>query len=113
MSNPTCPAPECGKPPTIAEIQRAVCERFGIRLSDMISASRRRPVCLPRQVAMCLAYNLTANSMPQVARKFGGRDHTTVLHACRIIPKLAAEDEDLAAAIGDVRAALLRLDVAA
>jgi chromosomal replication initiator protein len=73
---------------TIDEIQRKVAEHYNIRLADMHSARRSRNVARPRQVAMFLAKQLTARSLPEIGRKFGGRDHTTVLHAVR---KIAAE----------------------
>jgi len=77
---------------TIDEIQKKVAEHFNIRVSDMHSARRARQVARPRQVAMYLAKQLTPRSLPEIGRKFGGRDHTTVIHAVRKIEELSAFD---------------------
>jgi chromosomal replication initiator protein len=77
---------------TIEEIQKRVAEHFNIRLADMHSARRARAVARPRQVAMYLAKQLTARSLPEIGRKFGGRDHTTVMHAVRKVEELRATD---------------------
>lgn len=77
---------------TIDEIQKKVAEHFNIRVSDMHSARRARQVARPRQVAMYLAKQLTPRSLPEIGRKFGGRDHTTVIHAVRKIEELSAYD---------------------
>ncbi len=77
---------------TIDEIQKKVAEHYNIRVTDMHSARRARAVARPRQVAMYLAKNLTPRSLPEIGRKFGGRDHTTVLHAVRKVEELAGED---------------------
>jgi putative salt-induced outer membrane protein YdiY len=66
---------------TIEEIQRKVAEHYNIRLTDMSSARRARNVARPRQVAMYLAKQLTSRSLPEIGRRFGNRDHTTVMHA--------------------------------
>jgi chromosomal replication initiator protein len=81
---------------TIDEIQRATVEHYGIRMADMTSSRRSRAVARPRQVAMYLAKQLTPRSLPEIGKKFGGRDHTTVMHAVRQIEKLTAEDRQLA-----------------
>ncbi len=80
---------------TIEEIQKRVAEHFNIRLSDMHSARRARAVARPRQVAMYLAKQLTSRSLPEIGRKFGGRDHTTVMHAVKKIDELRALDASL------------------
>ncbi len=86
---------------TIEEIQKRVAEHFSIRFADMHSPRRARAVARPRQVAMYLAKQLTSRSLPEIGRKFGGRDHTTVMHAVRKIEELReidsafAEDIDL------------------
>ncbi len=86
---------------TIEEIQKRVAEHFNIRLADMHSARRARAVARPRQVAMYLAKQLTSRSLPEIGRKFGGRDHTTVMHAVKKVEQLRetdaafAEDIDL------------------
>ncbi|WP_334130019.1 chromosomal replication initiator protein DnaA [Sneathiella sp.] len=77
---------------TIEEIQKKVAEHFNIRMSDMHSARRARAVARPRQVAMYLAKQLTSRSLPEIGRKFGGRDHTTVMHALRKIDQLREQD---------------------
>jgi chromosomal replication initiator protein len=81
---------------TIEEIQKRVAEHYTIRIADMSSARRARAVARPRQVAMYLAKVLTARSLPEIGRKFGGRDHTTVMHAVRKIEELKAADPALA-----------------
>ena len=77
---------------TIEEIQKRVAEHYNIRLSDMHSARRARAVARPRQVAMWLCKQLTSRSLPEIGRKFGGRDHTTVMHAVRRVEELRATD---------------------
>jgi chromosomal replication initiator protein len=81
---------------TIDEIQKRVAEHYNIRLSDMHSARRARAVARPRQVAMYLCKQLTPRSLPEIGRKFGGRDHTTVMHAVRKIEELRTSDRALA-----------------
>jgi len=77
---------------TIEEIQRRVAEHWNIRLTDMSSARRARAVARPRQVAMYLAKQLTSRSLPEIGRKFGNRDHTTVMHAVSRIGELMDSD---------------------
>jgi chromosomal replication initiator protein len=77
---------------TIEEIQKRVAEHYNIRLGEMYSARRSRAIARPRQVAMYLAKQLTPRSLPEIGRKFGGRDHTTVMHAVRKIDELRATD---------------------
>ena len=77
---------------TIDDIQKRVAAHYNIRLADMHSARRARAVARPRQVAMYLAKQLTSRSLPEIGRKFGGRDHTTVMHAVRKIEQLCSED---------------------
>lgn len=81
---------------SIDNIQRTVAEYYKIKMSDMLSKRRNRSVARPRQVAMCLAKELTNHSLPEIGDAFGGRDHTTVLHACRQIKKLRGLSQDLA-----------------
>ncbi len=81
---------------TIDEIQKRVAEHYNIRLADMHSARRARAVARPRQVAMYLCKQLTPRSLPEIGRKFGGRDHTTVMHAVRKIEELRASDRVMA-----------------
>jgi chromosomal replication initiator protein len=77
---------------TIDEIQKKVAEHYNVRVADMSSARRARAVARPRQVAMYLAKQLTPRSLPEIGRKFGGRDHTTVIHAVKKIEELSAYD---------------------
>ena len=91
---------------TIDEIQRKVAEHYNLRLTDMHSARRARNVARPRQVAMYLAKQLTARSLPEIGRKFGGRDHTTVMHAVRKVEELIEEDAQIAQDVDVVRRAL-------
>lgn len=91
---------------TIDEIQRKVAEHYNLRMSDMHSARRARSVARPRQVAMYLAKQLTARSLPEIGRKFGGRDHTTVMHAVRKIEELMEDDVQIAQDVDVVRRAL-------
>jgi chromosomal replication initiator protein len=73
---------------TIENIQKTVAEYFKIRVADLLSKRRSRSITRPRQVAMALAKELTNHSLPEIGDAFGGRDHTTVLHACRVIKAL-------------------------
>jgi len=77
---------------TVDKIQRAVAEEFGITLNDMTSKRRARDIARPRQVAMYLCKKLTKRSLPDIGRRFGGRDHTTVMHAVKRIDELRADD---------------------
>lgn len=81
---------------TIDNIQRTVAEYYKIKMSDMLSKRRSRSVARPRQVAMALAKELTNRSLPEIAESFGGRDHTTVLHACRKVKELVESSIELA-----------------
>lgn len=77
---------------TINNIQKTVAEYYKIRIADLHSKSRSRQVARPRQVAMALAKELTEHSLPEIGEAFGGRDHTTVLHACRKVTELKSRD---------------------
>jgi chromosomal replication initiator protein len=83
---------------TIENIQKTVAEYFKIRLAELLSKRRSRSIARPRQIAMALSKDLTRHSLPEIGDAFGGRDHTTVLHACRRIADLreieARVDED-------------------
>lgn len=81
---------------TIEEIQRKVAEHYNVRLSDLIGPKRLRTIARPRQVAMYLAKQLTSRSLPEIGRRFGGRDHTTIMHGVRKIEELMAMDSQLA-----------------
>ena len=84
---------------TVDEIQKATAEHFALKQADLLSERRTRAVARPRQLAMFLAKTLTTRSYPDIGRRFGGRDHTTVLHAVRRIEALRAEDPAIAADI--------------
>ncbi len=81
---------------TIEEIQKKVAEHFNIRQTEMTSARRARAVARPRQVAMYLSKQLTSRSLPEIGRKFGNRDHTTVMHAVARVTELMQADGDFA-----------------
>lgn len=80
---------------TIENIQKTVAEYYKIKVSDLLSKRRSRSVARPRQIAMALAKELTNKSLPEIGDGFGGRDHTTVLHACRKIAELKEEQNDI------------------
>ncbi|MFM6852813.1 MAG: chromosomal replication initiator protein DnaA [Sphingopyxis sp.] len=88
---------------TIKDIQRAVCAHYRLDRSEMASQRRSRAVARPRQVAMYLAKELTPRSFPEIGRRFGGRDHSTVIHAVRTIETLRADDADLDTDIRRIR----------
>ncbi|MEZ5744331.1 MAG: chromosomal replication initiator protein DnaA [Sphingomonadaceae bacterium] len=92
---------------TIDEIQRTVCQFYRIDRTEMSSKRRARAVVRPRQVAMYLSKVLTPRSYPEIGRKFGGRDHSTVIHAVRLIEELRTRDADMD---GDVRSLLRQLE---
>ncbi len=91
---------------TVEEIQRKVSEHFNIRLSDMIGPKRVRVLARPRQMAMYLAKHMTSRSLPEIGRRFGGRDHTTVMHGVRKIEELKAIDSQIADDLELLRRAL-------
>ncbi len=80
----------------IDNIQRTVAEYYNIKISDILSKRRNRSIARPRQMAMSLAKELTNHSLPEIGEAFGGRDHTTVLHACRKIAELRDSNADIA-----------------
>lgn len=80
---------------TIDNIQRVVAEYYKLKMSDLLSKRRSRSVARPRQVAMALAKELTNHSLPEIGEAFSGRDHTTVLHACRKVKELQDTDRDM------------------
>ena len=81
---------------TVEEIQRKVSDHYNIRLSDLIGPKRLRTFARPRQIAMYLSKQLTSRSLPEIGRRFGGRDHTTVMHGVRRIEELRQKDSQLA-----------------
>jgi len=84
---------------TIDEIQKLVSQHFELKPLDLVSARRSRAVARPRQIAMYLAKRLTTRSLPEIGRKFGGRDHSTVIHAVRKIEELRDQDRDIDTAV--------------
>ncbi|WP_267380967.1 MULTISPECIES: chromosomal replication initiator protein DnaA [unclassified Sphingomonas] len=84
---------------TIDEIQKLVSQHFELKPLDLVSARRARAVARPRQIAMYLAKRLTTRSLPEIGRKFGGRDHSTVIHAVRRIEELREQDRDVDSAV--------------
>jgi chromosomal replication initiator protein len=87
---------------SIAAIQDAACEHFGVTSEELVSPARSRRVAWPRQVAMYLSRELTAESLPAIGRQFGGRDHTTVLHACRRTAAAIKDDDRSRAAVEEL-----------
>ena len=79
----------------IEDIQKIVSQHYNVSRSDMLSARRTRTIVLPRQIAMYIAKNVTPRSLPEIGRRFGNRDHTTVLHAVRKIEGLVQTDKKL------------------
>jgi len=77
---------------SITNIQKTVAEYYQLRMADLLSQKRTRSLARPRQLAMCLAKELTEHSLPEIGDAFAGRDHTTVLHACRVIRELLNTD---------------------
>ena len=91
---------------TVERIQQTVCDRFGIRVSDILSKKRNKEIVLPRQVAMYLSRKLTQLSLPDLGRRFGGKDHTSVLHSIKKVEKLLKEDHNLEKLIEDLEATI-------
>ena len=88
---------------TIEDIQRRVADHYNLRIADILSPRRARPVARPRQIAMYLAKALTQHSLPEIGRKFGGRDHTTIIHGVRKVEELMERDANLAADVDSLR----------
>jgi chromosomal replication initiator protein len=87
----------------IEDIQRLVANHYNVSRADILSSRRTATVVRPRQIAMYLAKSLTLRSLPEIGRRFGGRDHTTVLHAVRKIEGMVAKDQDLATEIDHLK----------
>jgi chromosomal replication initiator protein len=87
----------------IDDIQRVVAKHYGVNRQDILSQRRHRSVVVPRQIGMYLSKTLTARSLPEIGRRFGGRDHTTVLHAIRKIEGEIAKDSRLRAELEDLK----------
>jgi chromosomal replication initiator protein len=93
---------------TTPRIQQVVAAHFGLKASALKSPQRTRAVAFPRQVAMFLCRELTDSSLPEIGRHFGGKDHTTVLHACGKIARLEESDEQVARLLWQLRQVLGR-----
>jgi chromosomal replication initiator protein len=93
---------------TIEQIQRRVAEHFDVRLADMTSKRRPASIAFPRQVAMFLARELTKASLNEIGDAFGGRDHGTVLHACKLVKKRMAEQDNIRQTISYIDSSLQR-----
>ncbi|HZX92679.1 MAG TPA: chromosomal replication initiator protein DnaA [Rudaea sp.] len=91
---------------TISNIQKTVADYYQLRLSDLLSMNRSRSLARPRQMAMALTKELTEHSLPEIGKAFGGRDHTTVMHACRTVRDLCAIDGKLRADYDKLQRAL-------
>lgn len=100
----TEPEPESNRQPTVALIIKVVCEHFGLTPLELVSRRRHAKVMIPRQIAIYLARNLTARSTPFIGSKFGGRDHTTVLHAISRIGGYINHDPEFSAQVDTMRA---------
>lgn len=95
--------PRADRPcPRIEHIQRIVCEHYKITRTDLLSQRRTAHIVWPRQIAVHLCRRLTMRSYPEIGRRFGGRDHTTVLHAFNKIGRLAGEDAELRATLDEL-----------
>ena len=81
---------------TIEQIQKTVAEYYKIRVSDILSTKRDRKITLPRHMAMAMSKDLTTHSLPSIGDAFGGRDHTTVIHACKKIAALKTNSSSIA-----------------
>ncbi len=88
--------------PTIHAIQQAVCARFRVRLIDMLSRRRDQRIARPRQVAMWIVRQTTLHSLPEIGRAFGDRDHTTVIHALKVIERLITSDYQFASVVWEL-----------
>jgi chromosomal replication initiator protein len=88
---------------TIEDIQEAVSSRFHIKISDLKSKRRTKTLVYPRQIAMFLCRDLTDSSFPEIGRDFGGKDHTTIIHACKQMQKFQETDATLRATLESLK----------
>jgi|tagenome__1003787_1003787.scaffolds.fasta_scaffold20279654_1 hypothetical protein len=98
--------PPVPSPLSVRTVQRAVCQHYGVTLADLLSNRRTQALVLPRQVAVWLCRQLTTHSLPAIGHHFGGRDHTTMLHAARRIDELRQTDAAIQARLDAFIAAL-------
>jgi chromosomal replication initiator protein len=80
---------------TVEYIQKVVCDYYGLKMQDIKAKKRTRDIAFPRQIAMHLCKLLTHSSLSDIGRKFGGKDHSTVIHACKLIEEQRKKDKDL------------------
>jgi hypothetical protein len=90
--------------PTIKEIQKCISKHFNIPMNELLSSRRLAKIVRPRQIGFYLARKLTTRSLPEIGRKFGGKDHSTILHACRKIEERMAGDPSLARTVAELEA---------
>ena len=91
---------------SIENIQKTVSEYYNIKLSDLLSKRRSRSITRPRQLAMALTKELTNHSLPEIGEAFNGRDHTTVLHACKVIDGKMKKNKRVSGIISDIKSEL-------
>jgi hypothetical protein len=92
---------------TVLDVRDATAAHFGLTLAELVSERRDHKVVRPRQIAMHLAKKLTSRSLPEIGRRFGGRDHTTVLHAVKLIERLQVENAQIGADVEAIRKKVL------
>jgi chromosomal replication initiator protein len=97
---------------TVEAIQTATATHYGLALIEMRSDRRARTIARPRQVAMLLCRELTTCSLPAIGRQFGNRDHTTVMHACRVVEERAKHDRGTRKSLNYLRAELMEAEQA-
>lgn len=105
------PAPPEPLRPSVRRIQKTVCAFLDVSFDDLISHRRFAPITMARQIAMYLCKDMTLHSLPEIGRRFDGRDHTTVLHAIRKIGRIVEKDEDLRAVIDTLKEGILDLPI--
>jgi chromosomal replication initiator protein len=94
--------------PSIPAIQAAVAAHFKLSVDDMVSAARSARLAVPRQIAMYLAREFASGSLHEIGAAFGGRNHTTVVHACAQVSRRAADDDNFGAQLSTLRQAITR-----
>lgn len=88
------------------DIQNKVASYFHVTISDLKGKKRMKSIVIPRQIAMYLSREMTSNSLPKIGKEFGGKDHTTVIHACDKIAEVIKIDADIRKEISDIKTAL-------
>jgi chromosomal replication initiator protein len=92
------------RPVTIREIQKCISKHFGISMTELLASRRLAKIVRPRQIGFYLARKLTSRSLPEIGRRFGGKDHTTVLHACKKVEERMSTDPNLARTVAELEA---------